>query len=407
MNYNILFPQSINAEINLPASKSISNRALIINALSTLQGELINIAHCDDTDAMVAALNSCDTNINIGAAGTAMRFLTGYFAMQNGRNVILDGSARMRQRPLRILVDALEQCGAKIEYLSADGFPPIAIIGAKLDKCSDIELPGNISSQYISSLMMIAPLMPKGLKIHLTGDIMSIPYIDMTLSLMQQFGIKCHRENDFISIENGEYSLSAFTIESDWSAASYWYEIVALLPDSKILLKGLTENSIQGDSFVLNIFEQLGVESKFIDSGVLLSATRKVTNFLDLDLSKQPDLAQTIVVSACMLDVSFNITGLATLKIKETDRIEALRSQLYKLGYVISVSEDNSLSWTGEKCMPQSTPEIDTFDDHRMAMSFAPVAIKFPNLRINNIEVVSKSYPDFWNHLLSCGVNLK
>lgn len=408
MNYNITFPVSgIEYNVSLPASKSISNRALILNALSKQSCEIKNIAKCDDTDAMLNALAESGDDINIGAAGTAMRFLTGYFSLQENRKVTLDGSARMRQRPISILVNALRECGAEIEYAQVEGFPPITITGKKLVHIGAISLPGNVSSQYISSLMMIAPTISGGLTITLTGDILSVPYIDMTIALMREFGVSGERNDNIITIPEGKYKAPCFKVENDWSAASYWYEIAALLPGSKFFLQGLSSDSVQGDCKVSSYFKQLGVKTEFMPYGVMISNNYNRCERLEIDLTNQPDLAQTIVVSASLLNIPFHIKGLATLKIKETDRIEALRSQLKRLGYIIDVTPDFALTWNGEKCDIDKNPEIDTFDDHRMAMAFAPAAIIFSALKIKDIEVVSKSYPDFWAHLSEAGVTLR
>ena len=406
MNYRINFPDRISAVITLPASKSISNRALIINALSRSESQIENVSKCDDTDAMLAALANTDGNVNIGAAGTAMRFLTGYFAMQNGKTTLLDGSERMRHRPVKILVDALHKCGAEIEYCGEEGFPPLKINGKLLESPSTLEIPGNVSSQYISSLLMIAPLMKNGLTITLTSTMMSVPYIDMTLAIMRRFGVCGARKENVITIPHGNYTPIKFSVESDWSGASYWYEIAALLPESQITLTGLDKESVQGDSAVSRYFEQLGVITEYSDGNVILHGGNPKTEFLDISLIEQPDLAQTVVVTAAMLGIPFKIAGLATLKIKEADRIEALRSQLAKFGYNITVTPDFALCWDGTNGNAKKNISIDTFEDHRMAMAFTPAAVKHPGIVINNAGVVSKSYPDFWKHLESCGVAL-
>lgn len=407
MNFKIEFPEVINCDIDLPASKSISNRALIINALSGNKDSIANIARCDDTDVMVKALSNTHREINIGAAGTSMRFLTSYFAIQNNRTVILDGSERMRKRPIRILVDALRSCGADIQYLGEEGFPPLEINGKTLTSPGSIEIPGNISSQYISSIMMIAPYITGGLTIKLTGDMLSIPYIDMTIALMKAYGINVSRIESVINISEGKYSPIPFAVESDWSASSYWYEIVSLLPGSEITFSHLSENSLQGDSMVSNYFSKIGVNTTCTaDKMKITTSSSLFNNQLILDLTNQPDLAQTIVVTACLLNCKFIIKGLSTLKIKETDRIEALRNELRKLGYLIQVDDDFSLSWGGKTTAPTANPQIETYDDHRMAMAFAPAAIFFPGLVIKDIEVVSKSYPDFWIQLKQAGVKL-
>lgn len=400
MNYKITFPNRISATIKLPASKSISNRALIINAIGGNQCSLSNVSICDDTDAMRAALADTTGNVNIGAAGTAMRFLTGYFAIQEGKTTIIDGSERMRHRPIKILVDALRQCGANITYLGEEGYPPLKIVGKKLAHKGELELPGNVSSQYISSLMMIAPLMEGGLKIRLTGGMLSVPYINMTLEMMRDFGVSGERQDNLIIIPQGSYTASEYTIESDWSGASYWFEIAALLPQTTIHLPQLFQKSLQGDSAVKDIYAILGVDSEFDSNGITLRGRGKTAERLDISLISQPDLAQTVVVTACMLRIPFKIEGLSTLKIKETDRIEALRTELAKYGKRLTVTEDYSLIYNPEEDTEISEPiVIDTYDDHRMAMSFAPTAIKHQGIVINDPQVVSKSYPDFWQHL--------
>ena len=412
MNYKIVAPETLNAATCLPASKSISNRALIINALSGNEEILDGIAKCDDTDAMVNALsNKNATAVNIGAAGTAMRFLTAYFSVQEGREVLLDGSERMRHRPIKILVDALRSCGACVDYAGEEGFPPLRIKGAKL-KAKEVSISGNVSSQYISALLMIAPMIEGLERVNLTGEVISRPYIDMTLSIMGKYGVQTQWDgNSIVFQHNAKYSQYHFMVEGDWSASSYWFEMVALIPKSQITLHHLftPEVSLQGDSAVAKIFENFGVQliSGGSGSDLVNENCEKASGTLNLDLKETPDLAQTIVVTACMLDMPFHITGLQTLKIKETDRIEALRTQLLKMGYVLTVGDDLSLSWDGTKCDYEQPIRIDTFDDHRMAMAFAPASVKFPNLIINDIEVVSKSYPNYWKELKEVGFTLE
>ena len=407
MDYKIFAPQRAIGEIDLPASKSISNRALILNALCSCPAPLHNVAHCDDTDAMVAALSSLDDVINIGAAGTAMRFLTAYFATRAGRTVVLDGSERMRQRPIGILVDALRSCGANIEYTLNEGFPPLRITGAQL-KADCIEMAGNVSSQYISAMLMIAPLISGCRRLRLTGNVISLPYINMTLQLMSRFGVDADFDGSEILFSEGAcYSAPDFTIENDWSAASYWFQIQALIPQSRISLKGLFPVSSQGDSATARLFEPLGVACNWCGAYLDLRCGAAPNDMLKLNLIENPDLAQTIVVTTCLLGVKFHISGLQTLKIKETDRIEALRSQLLKLGYVIEVDPDYSLRWDGKRIAPQEAPSIATFKDHRMAMAFAPAASLFPGLVIEDAGVVSKSYPQYWEHLQQVGYKVQ
>lgn len=405
MDYRVKAPGRVVKEVNLPASKSISNRVLIINSLAGRHSSVSNVAKCDDTDAMVMALANVDSAvINIGAAGTAMRFLTGYFSVQEGREVLLDGSERMRHRPIKILVEALRSCGADIEYVGEEGFPPIKIRGRRLSAKS-LSIPGNVSSQYISSLLMISPLIDGLERVQLTDAVISRPYIDMTLSLMTQFGVRTYWDGNDILFERGTmYKPVEFVVENDWSAASYWFQIQSLLEDSRITLRGLFADSTQGDSALARLFEYFGVKSNWCGRYLDLRTEQKSREeVLEMNLIETPDLAQTIIVTACLLDRPFHITGLQTLKIKETDRIEALRTQLLKLGYVLTIGDDLSMSWDGTKCEPEQEIRIDTFDDHRMAMAFAPAAVKFPGIIINNVEVVSKSYPDYWVHLKNAG----
>lgn len=385
--------------IQLPASKSISNRALIINALSGAGVMPQNVSDCDDTFVMVRALNQQSDVIDIMAAGTAMRFLTAYLSVTEGERIIT-GTERMQHRPIAILVDALRQLGAEITYEKEEGFPPLRIKGKRLQG-GHISLAGNVSSQYISAMLMIGPTLEKGLTLTLTGGIVSRPYIDMTLSIMREFGAKATFEGDTISVEPTGYTAIPYYIENDWSASSYWFEMVALTPGSEMRLPGLFEKSLQGDQGVKEIFDKLGVEATFECEGaaapvLVLRHTGRVVERLDIDMLRVPDLAQTVVVTCAMLNMPFRITGLQSLKIKETDRITALRTELKKLGYLISEADDSILYWDGERCEPQSGASIDTYEDHRMAMSFAPCCQTLGSIVINHPEVVSKSYPGFW-----------
>lgn len=392
-----LNPDKIQLEINLPASKSISNRALILNALSYSPFEIENLSDCDDTRVLINVLNSNDYRFDVGAAGTSMRFLTAFLAKTVGEWRIT-GSERMKNRPIKLLVDALNSLGAKIEYLEKEGFPPLKIYGSAL-KGGHICLNGGVSSQYISALMMIAPYMQQGLKISLEGEVISIPYIRMTINMMQDFGIKVEFQNNEINIKPQVYSPVPFQVESDWSAASYWYEILSVAREGKITLRGLKKDSCQGDSRVAEIFESLGVSTEYTKHGVILTPDEKLpVKHLTLDFKNIPDLAQTIAVTCCLKGITFDFTGLQSLKIKETNRIEALINELRKLGYVIHEPAEGQLAWNGEKCLMNENPEISTYDDHRMAMAFAPAALLHP-LTIRHPEVVSKSYPGFWNDL--------
>jgi len=391
---NIFKPiNKVNAEINLPASKSISNRALILNALAYSPYDIENLSDCDDTNVTVKALDSNDTTFNIGAAGTAMRFLTAFLAKTVGEWVIT-GSERMKQRPIKLLVDALNSLGAKIEYVENEGFPPLKIYGSAITG-GEIKLNGGISSQYISALMMIAPYMQQGLKIILEGNIISIPYIQMTMGMMKEYGVDVSFEGNIIDIRPQNYKPVKYKVESDWSAASYWYEILSIAGEGEVILSGLQSKSYQGDSKVSSLFEQLGVSTTYTSSGVSLKATNNNCEKFEYDFVNQPDLAQTFAVTCCLKEIPFHFYGLQSLKIKETNRVEALINELAKLGYVIEEPAEGQLAWFGAKIEAAKEISIKTYDDHRMAMAFAPAALRFP-LTIENPEVVSKSYPGFW-----------
>ncbi|MBD3592206.1 3-phosphoshikimate 1-carboxyvinyltransferase [Bacteroides sp. GM023] len=402
MRYRLSAPSAIKATIQLPASKSISNRALIINALAEGNCTPDNLSDCDDTRVMIKALTDGENTIDIMAAGTAMRFLTAYLSVTPGERTIT-GTARMQQRPIQILVNALRELGAEIDYVNNEGFPPLRIKGAEL-KGNEITLKGNVSSQYISALLMIGPALKNGLVLHLTGEIISRPYINLTLQLMQDFGAKAAWTSpESISVAPQPYTSIPFTVESDWSAASYWYQIVALSPRAEIELLGLFHNSYQGDSRGAEVFSRLGITTEFTPKGVKLKKTGKAPERLEEDFVDIPDLAQTFVVTCVLMNIPFRFTGLQSLKIKETDRIAALRNELRKLGYVIEEENDSILTWNGERCDPDETPVIATYEDHRMAMAFAPAIFRCPNIQIADPQVVTKSYPGYWEDLKQAG----
>lgn len=405
MKYKISAPNKIFSTIKLPASKSISNRALIINALADGDGGIDNLSNCDDTNVMLEAFNSESHDIDIKAAGTSMRFLTALLSRTPGEWTIT-GSQRMLQRPIHILVEALNSLGARIKYAGEIGFPPLSIKGSALEG-GEIELSGSVSSQFISALLMISPTMEKGLTIHLKNDVISIPYIKMTLKMMADFGVKSAWEGNSIKIYPQEYKPIHYTVESDWSGASYWYEMVALSESAEVKLLGLQEDSAQGDSHVANLFSDLGVQSDFVEDGVFLRKTDKVVKKMFHNFVNEPDLAQTFAVTCCLMNIPFLFTGLQTLKIKETDRIEALKVELKKLGYVLRDSENSILEWDGERCAAEDAPVISTYEDHRMAMAFAPVSLKIGNILINEPQVVTKSYPDYWTDLKAVGFQIE
>lgn len=407
--YTITAPSRLQHTAKLPASKSISNRALIIHALSG--GKILpeNLSNCDDTEVIVAALKDNPYEINIKAAGTAMRFMTAYLAVNEGKEHVLTGTERMKHRPIGILVDALRFLGADIEYIGEEGFPPLRIHGKRLDG-GLLEVPGNISSQYISALLMIGPTLNNGLKLRLTGDIISRPYIDLTLWTMREFGADAEwSDYDTIEVRPQPYKEHPYYIENDWSGASYWYEIVALSkdPEATVQLEGLMDGSKQGDSSLRYIFSLLGVKTTFqtkkqgIPTTVTIQSTGRCVPRLEYDFVNAPDLTQTFVVTCALLNIPFHFRGLSTLKIKETDRIEALKKEMRKLGYVIKDVNDNELIWEGERCEPDLESGIDTYEDHRMALAFAPAACRIDKIRINNPQVVTKSYPNYWNDLKS------
>ena len=406
MKIRITPPERIDATIQLPASKSISNRALIIHALSKGDHPLENLSDCDDTQVMIRALHAqSDETIDIMAAGTAMRFLTAYLSVTPGDRIIT-GTERMQQRPIEVLVNALRELGAHIDYIAHEGFPPLRIQGTTLTK-SHITLPGNVSSQYISALLMIGPTLEKGLKITLTGDIISRPYINLTLQLMKDFGAKAEWLNEHeLQVEPQLYSSTPFYVESDWSASSYWYQITAFSKEATITLPGLFEKSYQGDSQVAHIFRSLGVETIYGDKTITLRKNGNPTGRLEYDFINQPDLAQTFVVTCALLGIPFRFSGLQSLKIKETDRIAALIKEMRKLGYVLHEAEGSILYWDNERC-EKSDEAIDTYEDHRMAMAFAPACLVLGEIRINNPHVVTKSYPRYWKDLQKAGFIIK
>lgn len=398
-------PASIRTTIQLPSSKSICNRALIINALAKGTYVPQNLSDCDDTRVMTRALQDMPETIDILAAGTAMRFLTAFLSVTEGTHLIT-GTARMKQRPIQILVDALRTLGANIEYVENEGFPPLRITGSRLTG-SELSLPGNVSSQYISALLMIAPTLEQGLTLHLTGEIISRSYINLTLQLMHEFGAEAGwTTENTLSVSPHPYRSRPYYIESDWSASSYWYEIAALADEAEIVLPGLFRHSFQGDSKVAGLFEPLGVETIYEEQRVVLRKNGNRIPRMDYDFINQPDLAQTFVVTCALLDIPFRFTGLQSLKIKETDRIAALIAEMKKLGYVIREAEGSILYWEGERCEADAVPAIDTYEDHRMAMAFAPAILRLKRLDINHPEVVSKSYPHYWENLLTAGFGI-
>lgn len=413
MQYMITPPRHVDTRILLPASKSISNRALIIHVLTGGNVMPENLSDCDDTKVIIRALSHRPEVIDIKAAGTAMRFMTAYLSVTEGEHTIT-GTERMKHRPIGVLVDALRYLGAEIEYAGEKGFPPLRIRGRQLEG-GRLEIPGNVSSQYISALLMIAPVLSKGLEMKLTGGIVSRPYIDLTLHLMHQFGVSAEwTDIDSITVKPQPYRQRPYTIENDWTAASYWYEILALTDElgSKVVLPGMLDGSRQGDSAVRYIFSLLGIKTAFADregdrlTDATLTRHSCMLNRMDYDFTNQPDLAQTLIATCPVLGIPFHFTGLGSLRIKETDRIEAMKTEMEKLGYILHADSGTELSWEGDRCEPAAQPVIDTYEDHRMAMSFAPLAIRLGRIGINHPEVVSKSYPHYWNDLRKAGFHI-
>jgi 3-phosphoshikimate 1-carboxyvinyltransferase len=392
--------KSLTGEITLPTSKSISNRVLIINALAYSPFQVQNLSNSDDTRVMEQVLNSNTDKFDIGHAGTAMRFLTAFLSKIVGKWEIT-GSQRMQQRPIKILVDALNKLGAKIEYINNPGYPPLRIWGSNL-KGGKLELDGSISSQYISALLMIAPTIESGLELTLTNRITSASYIDLTLRLMAQFGIEYKWDDNVITIKEQSYKPVPYTVEADWSGASYWYQMAVLANEADIQLKGLQLDSLQGDCAQAKWFEDFGIVSTQEEHGVRLRKIDiRLPEIYNQNFVENPDIAQTFAVMCVCKGIPFHFSGLETLKIKETDRIHALITELAKMGAELTEPTHGELAWNGnlDEVMFEDTPEIDTYHDHRMALAFAPAALSCNTIKINDPGVVTKSYPGFWDDL--------
>ena len=405
MNLEIFHPSKIcNGTINIKGSKSISNRLLFLQAIYP-SIKIINLSNSEDTFIMKKALKSKNNLIDIGHAGTAMRFLTSYFSSIKDREIILTGSKRMQERPIKILVDVLKKLGAKISYEKKEGFPPIKIIGSNL-KVNNVFLPANISSQYISSLILLAPILDNGLRIELIGQITSAPYIKMTIDILKALGINSFFEQKIIKIiPKKEIKNITYKVESDWSSASYFYSIIALCEEGEIVLNNFNKKSLQGDSCLVKIYDLLGVFTRF-DNGSLILTKKKieVKNELNINLIDSPDIAQTIAVTCFGLGLNCNLKGLHTLKIKETDRLVSLKKEITKLGSEVIITEDSfHLKKINNKINKSCL--IKTYNDHRMAMAFAPLSINYP-IQIEDFDVVKKSYPDFWSDLENIGFNI-
>lgn len=413
MSENVLLSfngnKQIDTEIKLTGSKSECNRALIISALSKGSVSVDNLSDAADTALLVESLQSVNSQhatgngqlIDIGPAGTAMRFLTAFLSIQEG-TFTLTGTERMKQRPIGILAEALKAIGADITYLENEGFPPLQISGPLKQSSPSVKIKGDISSQYISALLMVATALPQGLVLEIEGELTSKPYVDMTLAMLAQVGISHIWQDNTISITPQEFKEAKLYVEPDWSAASYWYAIAALADEASIFLPGLNGYSLQGDSKITEIMANFGITSQFKDGGVFLKKEAKPISRKIFDLKECPDLAQTIIVVCAALGHDCTFTGLETLKIKETNRVLALQTELAKIG--VKLIEKN-LSYKLD-CSGLFFPEkmfINTYEDHRMAMAFAPLALKIKQLEIEEKEVVNKSYPYFWNDLEKAG----
>jgi len=401
--------KTITGNIHLPSSKSISNRVLIINALSYSPYTIDNLSDSDDTKVLNNILNADNNIFDVGHAGTAMRFLTAFLSKVMGEWT-LTGSDRMRQRPIGILVDALRKLGASIEYIENEGFPPLRIVGVAL-KGGTIELDGSVSSQYISALLMIAPTVQNGLTLRLLNNVTSRPYIELTLKLMERFGIHYSWKGNEIRINEQTYHPIQFTVEADWSGASYWYAMASLADDCNLLLEGLQLQSLQGDASQSKWFEKyFGVQSKQEINGIRLTKTDIPNiNSLELDFIENPDIAQTFTVLCVCKQLPFHFKGLQTLKIKETDRISALQTELSKFGARLTEPAHGELAWEGkvDDSLIQALPLINTYHDHRMALAFAPAALCLPKITIDDPMVITKSYPAFYEDLNKVGFRIE
>jgi 3-phosphoshikimate 1-carboxyvinyltransferase len=418
--------RSITGTVHLDSSKSESNRALIIQALCKSPVNLDNLSKAQDTRTLMDLLKRCSESnpepaadnsvFDVGNAGTAIRFLTAYFSTLPGTR-ILTGDQRMKQRPIKPLVDALSSLGARIEYIGATGYPPLKITGGTLSG-NEVDIDGSLSSQYASALLLIGNQLQNGLKLKLKGEASSLPYISMTVKMLQHFNVGASWSDGMIALDQKPYQFAEHTgykVEADWSAASYWYSIAALADNLDLRLMGLKPESLQGDRILKDLYSLLGVKTDFIDGGVRLTRTSPLACALGFDFSDCPDIAQTFIVTAAALRIPVFLNGLRTLKIKETDRIQALKTELLKMGIraeeicpdTLEINEYPLLSETNERMKGSIGISYDTYDDHRMAMSFAPLAMVYNKVEISNPDVVKKSYPAFWEDLQSVGFKLE
>ncbi len=403
-------PTPLHGHITLNGSKSISNRVLIIYALCADDFPIRNLSNARDTVALLRLLQHQGENVlDAGDAGTTFRFMTAYLAFQHGKHVLM-GSSRMLQRPIAPLVEALQQLGARISYVGQVGYPPIQICTPIYNGCDELRIDANVSSQFITALLLIAPTLPNGLRLTLAGEVVSRPYINMTLRLMEQFGVRHTWEADTITIQPQAYQAQPFAVEADWSAASYYYALMALSSDesSQLILNGLQLDSVQGDSVLMALMQRFGVFTEATDAGLRLQKTPVCAKYFEYNFLSCPDIAQTIAVVCAGLGIPAHLTGLQTLKIKETDRIAALQTELQKLGCVVHTTDSSLTIERGiDTNIDTKSLVVNTYNDHRMAMAFAPLAMKLPSLRFDSKEVVAKSYPEFWNDLKILGFRIK
>lgn len=389
-------------EIPLPSSKSESNRVLIIDALTEGQNQIHNLAEARDTQTMIRLLQTNPPIFDVLDAGTTMRFLTAFAAATN-QNKVMTGTPRMCQRPIGILVEALRSIGAEIHYMNEEGFPPLAIHGMKEQSQNRVKIRGDVSSQYISAMLMIAPTLPLGLEIELEGKVGSRTYIEMTLQLMEKFGVSHSWEENLISVKPQKYQSGTFSVESDWSGASYWFSLLACADEGTFFLKGLKEDSLQGDSEIVRIMENFGIKSTFKEGGLLIEK-QQVKGISQIDFTHCPDLAQTVAVTCAIIGQKVKFTGLESLRIKETDRIFALQEELAKFNAELKEVEPDIFEVIPSVTMP-SEVQIHTYDDHRMAMAFMPLLTK-TKVKMEDPSVVNKSYPSFWDHCTSIGIQI-
>lgn len=395
----------LNGEIELPASKSISNRLLILQAQTDGGLTISNLSQSKDTEVLLHALNSGSKILDIGHAGTSMRFLTAYCSILPGERIVT-GSERMQNRPVAKLVDALRKLGADIEYTNKEGYPPLRINGGKISK-GKVSIDGSISSQYITALLLIAPSLPHGLELVMEGNLVSRAYVQMTLDLMDYLNIEFKWIDNKINIPAQKIKGKAIEVEADWSAASYWYQAAALAKEVDLTITGLHKNSYQGDAIVSKLFEQFGVFTQFENNKTVISQLGKKTDFFTHDFIECPDLVQTLVTTCVLTNTPFKITGAQTLRIKETDRIAALKNELAKFNAEINETSEGVLEWDGTDDIYYNQQPIITYEDHRMAMAFAPAALVFDKITIENPNVVVKSYPGYWKDFEKTGFSIE